>query len=122
MFSLLKYFELSDYFLPGSSNRTFTSVRESQSHFLTFCTSHCISGKGIREGLTSNIFLPRFGTLMKILGTLSFNSVHCGRCGWVEFLSTAEAFSVSFIGSWVFADTVLGFDFVADCHRCFSSL
>ena len=59
---------------------------------------------------------------MKILGTLSFNSVHCGRCGWVEFLSTAEAFSVSFIGSWVFADTVLDFDFVADCHRCFSSL
>ena len=54
--------------------------------------------------------------------TLSFNNVHCAGCSWVKFLSTAEAFSVSFIGSWVFADTVLGFDFVADCHRFFSSL
>lgn len=46
--SLLKYFELSNY-LPGSSNRTFTSVRESQSHFLTFCASHCILGRNKRK-------------------------------------------------------------------------
>lgn len=59
---------------------------------------------------------------MKILMISSFNSVHCHRCGCVKFLSTVEAFSVSFIGNWVFADTVLGFGFVADCHRCFSSL
>lgn len=59
---------------------------------LTFCTSHCISGGGTREGYTCNMFLSRNGTLIKILMTLSFDSVNCGSCGWVQLLNAAAAF------------------------------
>lgn len=98
LFSLLKYSELPDYFPTGSSGRALTSVRQSQNHFLTFCTVHYISGKGIRKGYIFNILLCRFRALVKIHTTLSFNSVNSGRHGRVQLLSAAARFSVSFLG------------------------